>query len=141
VAVVDPENSAYFPGWASDCADYGTGMPSRIEGIGRPRIEPAFDADVVDLVIPVPDAASVAAMRHLVEVTGVVAGPSAGACLWGAGQVVRRMLADGAEGAVVLVAGDAGEPYADTYYDDQWVAAKGWDLTEPMAEIARLTGR
>lgn len=43
LAVVDPQNSAYFPGWASNCGDYATGMPSMIEGIGRPRIEPAFD--------------------------------------------------------------------------------------------------
>jgi len=73
VAVVDPENSAYFPGWATDSSDYGTGMPSRID-------------------------------------------------------------------TVVFVAGDAGESYADTYYDDQWVGAKGWDLTEPTAEVARLLG-
>jgi cysteine synthase A len=140
VAVVDPENSAYFPGWATDSVDYGTGMPSRIEGIGRPRIEPAFDGDVVDLVIPVPDATSVAAMRYLAAVTGVVAGPSTGACLWGAGQVIRRMRADGVAGTVVFVAGDAGESYADTYYDDLWVGAKGWDLAEPMAEVAHLLG-
>ncbi|HEY4459097.1 MAG TPA: pyridoxal-phosphate dependent enzyme [Pseudonocardiaceae bacterium] len=31
LAVVDPENSAYFSAWASGAADYGTGMPSRAQ--------------------------------------------------------------------------------------------------------------
>src|SRR5215213_3857043 len=37
LAVVDPENSAFFPGWAAEEPGWTTGMPSRIEGIGRPR--------------------------------------------------------------------------------------------------------
>lgn len=143
IAVVDPEDSAYFAGWATDSPDYATGMPSRIEGIGRPRVEPAFDASVVDLVIPVPDAASVAAMRHLDAALGLPVGPSTGACLWGACHLLHRMLEQGREGTVVLVVGDSGLPYADTYYDDGWVAAKGWDLTGPAAALRRFfaTGR
>lgn len=135
VAVVDPENSAYFPGWVTDCPDYATGMPSRIEGIGRPRVEPAFDASVVDLVIPVPDAAAVAAMRHLAAVTGLRAGPSTGACLWGACHLLART---GGEGSVVMVVGDSGEPYAGTYYDDEWVSGMGWDLAGPAAVLERF---
>jgi cysteine synthase A len=138
LAVVDPENSAYFPGWASDCGDYATGMPSRIEGIGRPRIEPAFDPTVVDLVIPVPDGASVAAMRHLYAVTGWHAGPSSGSCLVGAFHLVARMRERGEKGAVVMLLGDSGLPYADTYYDDDWVETKGWDLAKPTAALTRF---
>ncbi|MBU3060958.1 pyridoxal-phosphate dependent enzyme [Nocardia sp. NEAU-G5] len=143
LAVVDPQNSAYFPGWASDCPDYATGMPSMIEGIGRPRIEPAFDPEVVDLVIPVGDAASVAAMRHLSDITGRSAGPSTGACLVGALHLIARMREQGRAGTVVVVQGDSGRPYADTYYDDGWIDAKGWDLTEPAAALAHFaaTGR
>ena len=63
--------------------------------IGRPRIEPAFDFDVIDSVIPVADAASVAAMRHLREITGRAAGPSTGACLFGALHLVGRMREQG----------------------------------------------
>lgn len=139
LAVVDPENSAYFPGWAAGARDYSTGMPSRTEGIGRPRPEPAFDPDVVDLVIPVPDAASVAAMRHLRAVTGLAAGPSTGSCLWGAFRVLDRMRRDGTRGPVVLVAGDGGEPYRATYYDDAWTAAQGWDLAPHLADLAEFT--
>ena len=62
LCVVDPENSAFFPGWRN--ADpTATGSGSAIEGIGRPRVEPSFVPAVVDRMISVPDAASVAAMR------------------------------------------------------------------------------
>lgn len=139
LAVVDPENSAYFPGWASDCPDYATGMPSMIEGIGRPRIEPAFDSDVIDAVIPVADAASITAMRHLHAITGRAAGPSTGACLFGALQLIARMREQERTGTVVIVQGDSGQPYTGTYYNDDWIAAKGWDLTKPAAALARFT--
>ncbi len=61
LCVVDPENSAFFPGWAEDDPAYTTGCGSRIEGIGRPRVEPSFIPSVVDAMIRVPDAASIAA--------------------------------------------------------------------------------
>jgi cysteine synthase A len=138
VAVVDPENSAYFPGWATDCPDYATGMPSRIEGIGRPRIEPAFDASVVDLVIPIPDAASIAAMRFVNAVTGLSVGPSTGAGLWGALHLLHRMREAGTPGSVVTVVGDSGAPYASTYYDNDWVAGRGLDLSAPTAKLERF---
>ena len=41
LAVVDPENSAFFPGWCGSDPNLTTGRGSRIEGIGRPRVEPA----------------------------------------------------------------------------------------------------
>ena len=141
LAVADPENSAYFPGWATGAPDYATGMPSRIEGVGRPRMEPAFDASVVDLVIPVPDAAGVAAMRHLHAVTGISAGPSSGSCLWGAFHVLDRMRREGGEGPVVMVVGDGGDAYRDTYYDDAWVEAQGWRLDGPLPAVGQGRGR
>src|SRR5699024_11071311 len=40
---VDAENSAYLPGWLYGVADYGTGMPTRIEGLGRPVLPGSFE--------------------------------------------------------------------------------------------------
>ncbi|MCW2685821.1 MAG: cysteine synthase, partial [Mycobacterium sp.] len=64
LCVVDPENSAFFPAYAEGRDDVVTGISSRIEGIGRPRVEPSFLPHVVDRMVTVPDAASVAAARH-----------------------------------------------------------------------------
>src|SRR3954466_13236493 len=47
LAVVDPEHSAFFSGWR-DADPQASGRPSRIEGIGRARVEPSFVPGVVD---------------------------------------------------------------------------------------------
>jgi cysteine synthase A len=138
LAVVDPENSSYFPGWTLDVPDYGTGMPSRIEGIGRPRTEPSFVPSVIDLMIPVPDAASVAAVRHLRAVTGRWAGGSTGTNLWGVWHLVARMLASGVRGSVVTLICDSGERYRHSYYDDDWVARQAMDLAPYTAAIEQF---
>ncbi|OZM83455.1 cysteine synthase [Pseudonocardia sp. MH-G8] len=138
LAVVDPENSAFFPGWVTGAPDYGTGMPSRIEGIGRPRMEPSFVPSVIDLMIPVPDAASVAAARHLHAVTGRWAGGSTGTNLWGVWQLVARMRAEGVRGSVVTLICDGGERYSHSYYDDGWVAEQGMDLEPYTTTLERF---
>jgi cysteine synthase len=43
-----------------------TGPGSRIEGIGRPRVEPSFIRTLVDRMIDVADVDSVAAMHYAV---------------------------------------------------------------------------
>ncbi|MEV4321926.1 pyridoxal-phosphate dependent enzyme [Microbispora rosea] len=136
LAVADPENSAYFPGWATGAPDYATGMPTRIEGVGRPRMEPAFDAGVVDLVVPVPDAASVAAARRVRQVTGLAVGAATGTNLWAALELITRMRDRGERGEVVGVIGDAGERHLATCHDDAWAAARGLDW-RPYAERLR----
>ena len=41
LCVVDPQNSVFADYFASGNAGLGVDHPSRIEGIGRPRVEPA----------------------------------------------------------------------------------------------------
>ena len=135
LAVVDPEGSSFFPGWRDDDMSTATGRPSRIEGIGRPRVEPSFVPTVVDRMICVPDAASLAAMRHLEQVTGRRAGGSTGTNLVGAFQLVAEMVAGGRTGSVVTLLCDGGERYAHTYYDDRWLAAQGLDLAPHRARL------
>ncbi|MEV0202622.1 pyridoxal-phosphate dependent enzyme [Nonomuraea sp. NPDC050691] len=140
VAVADPENSAYFPGWTLDVPDYGTGMPSRIEGIGRPRVEPGFRPDLVDLVVPVPDAASVAAARYIREVTGLPVGASSGTALWAALELVERMRARGETGTVVSLIGDAADRHLATCHDDGWAAGKGLDVGQYTGTLRQRAG-
>ncbi|HEX2074543.1 MAG TPA: PLP-dependent cysteine synthase family protein [Geodermatophilus sp.] len=143
LAVVDPENSAFFPGYAEGEPDRTTGTPSRIEGIGRPRVEPSFVPTIVDRMMRVPDAASLAAVRHLERVTGRRAGGSTGTNLWGAFQLVAEMLARGQTGSVVTLLCDGGERYAHTYYSDRWLAEQGLDLEPHTATLEEFaaTGR
>lgn len=129
LCVVDPENSAFFPSYVEGRA-VSTGASSRIEGIGRPRVEPSFLPEVVDRMVSVPDAGSVAAARHVSRVLGRRVGPSTGTNVWGAFGLLAEMVADGRRGSVVTLLADSGDRYADTYYRDEWVANAGLDLAE-----------
>ncbi len=133
VAVVDPENSAFFPAFESGDGDFATGRPSRIEGIGRPRVEPSFVLGVVDRMIAVPDAASIAAMRFCSKVTGRLVGGSTGTNLWGSLRLAAEMRRTGVRGSIVTLLCDSGERYSETYYDDGWLQRNGIDL-EPYTE-------
>jgi cysteine synthase A len=138
LCVVDPENSAFFPAYAQGRDDVVTGMSSRIEGIGRPRVEPSFVPTIVDRMFCVPDAASLAAMRHLEKVTGRRAGGSTGTNLWGAFQLVAELVAAGRTGSIVTLLCDGGERYAHTYYSDDWIAGQGLDLAPHTATLERF---
>lgn len=142
LAVVDPANSAYFPAWASGCDDYTTGMPSRIPGIGRPRVEPGFLPAVVDLMIPVPDAASTAALWWLRAVAGVKAGPATGTNFWGTCHLAARMSEAGVRGSIVSVIGDTADPYLNTHLAPSWVCARGWTphRTRPTSSVLSAPG-
>ncbi|MDO7868608.1 PLP-dependent cysteine synthase family protein [Nocardioides jiangxiensis] len=137
LCVVDPEGSAFYASWTSGSADV-TACGSRIEGIGRPRVEPSFVPGVVDHMIQVPDAASIAAMRWCSSVTGRLVGASTGTSLWGALQLVGEMRARGEQGSVVTLICDGGERYAHTYYSDSWLSDHGIDPAPYLRELEAL---
>ncbi|MFP5312056.1 MAG: PLP-dependent cysteine synthase family protein, partial [Actinomycetes bacterium] len=136
--VVDPENSAFYPGWLGEQGGQPTGLPSRIEGIGRARMEPSFIPTVIDRMVQVPDAASVAAMRHLDACAHLTAGPSTGTNLWGVWQTIAQMLAEGRRGSIVSLMCDGGERYAGNYWNQDWLAAHGLDPAPYEAVISRF---
>jgi len=138
--VVDPENSAFFGGWERTDPSFATGIASRIEGIGRPSVEPSFVSTVIDRMTVVEDAASIAAMRFLAEVTGLSVGGSSGTNLWGALLVVDEMRRAGREGSVVTLICDRGDRYLGTYYDMSWVRERGLELAGPDATLREWAG-
>ena len=138
LAVVDPEHSVFFDAWRdSDTTLVGT-RGSRIEGIGRPRVEPSFVGQVIDRMIKVPDAASIAVIRHVEEVLGRRVGGSTGTNLWGAFQLIAEMRASGVHGSVVTLLCDGGERYANTYYNDGWIAAQDMRLQPHLDTLTRF---
>jgi cysteine synthase A len=135
VCVPDPENSCFFDGWLSGDPDVTCDRGSRIEGIGRPRIEPSFVPGAIDRMMKVPDAASVAAVRALDRVMGRKAGGSTGTGLWSAFKIIAEMAEAGRTGSVVALICDPGERYLDKYYSDSWLAEQGLDITPYEAVI------
>ncbi|WP_312689030.1 PLP-dependent cysteine synthase family protein [Kosakonia sp.] len=136
--VVDPENSVFLDYWQQRDASLRSPVGSKIEGIGRPRVEPSFIADVVDEMLRVPDAVSVATAQWLETQLGRKVGASTGTNMWGALQLAARMRDEGRSGSIVTLLCDSGERYLDTYYNPQWVAANFGDITPWQAEIAAL---
>lgn len=126
LAVVDPEGSAFFEGWMRQDPSVTSSVASRIEGIGRPRVEPSFLPNVIDRMIQVPDAASIAAMQYLLSAIGRNVGPSTGTNLWGSLQIIAGMRTAQQTGSVVTLICDGGERYGQTH-DTKWLSANGLD--------------
>ena len=136
LCVVDPEDSIFYPSFTGDLSSF-TGRPSRIEGIGRQRVEPSFLPDVIDRMIQVPDAASIAAMRLVSERTGRSVGGSTGTNVWGACLLIEEMLSREERGSVVTLICDGGDRYAGTYYSDAWLRDQGLRL-RPYTEALEM---
>nr|WP_309238070.1 PLP-dependent cysteine synthase family protein [Streptomyces albidus (ex Kaewkla and Franco 2022)] len=128
VCVPDPENSCFFDGWTGGDPDASSERSSRIEGIGRPRMEPSFLPGAVDRMMKVPDAASMAALRALEQAIGRRAGGSTGTGLWSALKIVAEMIREERTGSVVTLICDPGDRYLDKYYSDDWLAGQGLDI-------------
>lgn len=101
-------------------------------------MEPSFIPTVVDRMVRVPDAASVAAMRFTREVSGLHVGGSTGTNMWAALELVAELRAAGRSGSVVTLVCDGGERYARTYDDDGWLAEQGIDIAPALATLQRF---
>ncbi len=133
LCVADPEESAFYPSWISGGEQPGDG--SRIEGIGRPRVEPSFLPTVIDRMTRVPDALSIAAMHWVREVTRRDVGGSTGTNIAAAVQIIKEMREKGEHGSVVTLICDGGERYRDTYGDPRWLAEAGIDIDPHLAVL------
>lgn len=142
VLCVDPENSVFFAAYQTGDRNVTIAQGSRIEGIGRPRVEPSFMPDVIDAMLQVPDALSLAAMHYLSDLLGRRVGGSTGAHFVGMLQVAVEMKSRGEGGSVVSVLCDSGERYRHSYYDAGWLERQGFDLpaTRQGIELTAQTG-
>ena len=138
LCVVDPENSVFYDCYMQGRRDLTAKSRPRIEGIGRPRFERSFLPGVVDRMIKVPDAASLAAMRVVAERLGRRPGGSTGTNVYGALQIVAEMLDQGTAGSLVTLFCDSGDRYAGTYYSDAWLAENGFVIAPYVAQIDRF---
>ena len=135
LCVVDPENSVFLDHFESGDPDVAGAAGSRIEGIGRPRVEPSFVRGVIDRMLRVPDAASLAAIRFLEKQLGRRYGGSTGTGFYGALLLACEMKRTGKAGSIVLLACDDGDRYLDTYYDDRWIADNNFGLAPYTVQI------
>jgi cysteine synthase A len=140
LCVVDPEGSAFFPYFEAGDPNICGGCGGIIEGIGRARVEPSFMRNVIDRMMAVPDAASIAGARWLESRLQRRFGPSTGTNIAGTLALAAEMQSQGRSGSIATLACDAGDRYADTIYDDSWVACRKIDLRDWQQRFRDLTG-
>ena len=138
LCVADVENSVFFDSYRQGDCTITSALPSRIEGIGRPRVEPSFVPGVIDCMLRVPDAASIAAAhvlsQRLFRRVGGSTGTNFMALLW----IAAKMMREGRQGSLVTLICDSGDRYAATYYEPGWLAAQGLDIAPHTARIERF---
>jgi cysteine synthase A len=84
-------------------------------------VEPSFIRSLVDRMVEVPDAQSIAAMRLLSQVLGRRVGPSTGTNFVAMLALAGEMRSRGEQGSILSLLCDAGERYLPTYHDAAWV--------------------
>jgi cysteine synthase A len=133
VLCVDPERSAFYDYYNRVCqaqpkAETLATQSSRIEGIGRPRVEASFLASCIDAMVKVPDSLSLAAMRYVSSRLGRRVGGSTGTNFVGVLLAAQNMRSVGRHGSIVSILCDSGERYAHSYYNPAWYAEQGIDI-------------
>ncbi|ROS01825.1 cysteine synthase A [Sinobacterium caligoides] len=137
LCLADPENSVFHQAAETKCRDITQPTPSRIEGIGRPRVEPSFIPELIDRSIKVPDAASVACVRFLEGILHRKCGGSTGTNLWATLQLASEL--KGQKCSLVTFICDGGERYTNTYYNDDWVRDQQMDLSPYNTALESFT--
>ena len=125
LCVADPTNSVFYDYYHSGDKSLTIDIGSRIEGIGRPRVEPSFVSSVIDRMIKVPDEASFATIHFLSKILNRKLGGSSGTNLFAAFQIISELNHQGQSGSVVTMICDAGDRYEHTYYNEEWLSDLG----------------
>lgn len=136
VLCADAQHSVFFDYYCTGDANLRLECGSGIEGIGRPRVEASFLPQVIDAMVKVPDALSLAAMHYLAQRLGRRVGGSSGTNLIGALSAARQMVEAGESGSIVAILCDGGDRYASTYYNQTWLAAQGLELSALIEQTA-----
>jgi cysteine synthase len=138
LCVADPAGSVFTRYWQTgDATVVSNG--SRIEGIGRPQVEPSFIRSLVDRMLEVQDVESIAAMRALSHALGRKVGPSTGTNFFAMIQLAEEMKTHHETGSILSLICDAGERYLPTYYSADWVAQRFGDCNAAAAKLRELT--
>lgn len=129
LCLADCERSVFYDYYMTGDCSIKLGQSSRIEGIGRPRVEPSFIPSLIDDAVSVSDSDSIATMRFAEALLNKKCGGSTGTNLYVAFQKISEMREKGQKGSVVTLICDSGERYLDTYYNDQWLIEQGLDIS------------
>ncbi len=137
VCGADPERSVFFDAYVSGDRSLTMQQGSRIEGIGRPRVEASFVPGVLDAMVKVPDRWSLGAMLALSARLGRPVGPSTGTNLVAALVCADALQRQGLAGSVATLLCDDGRRYQQTCFDAGWRLQHGLACDEETEAVDR----
>ena len=135
VCGADPERSVFFDAYVSGERNLTLQQASRIEGIGRPRVEASFVPGVLDAMVKVPDRWSLGAMLALSARLGRPVGPSTGTNLMAALVCADQLQRRGLQGSVATILCDDGQRYRHTCFDSDWRHQQGLACEDEAAAV------
>jgi cysteine synthase len=138
VCGADAERSVFFEHYTSGDHTLTLEQGSRIEGIGRPRVEASFVPGVLDAMVKVPDLWSLAAMHALSLRLGRPVGGSTGTNLVAALACAQCLLDEGGTGSVVTLLCDDGARYRHSYFSDAWLQQQGLACADERDAVTAL---
>ena len=96
--------------------------------------------DLVDRVVVVPDAESIAGARMLSAIIGRPCGGSTGTNICAVFALIQEMLEKGQRGSIVTLLCDSGDRYKSTLYDDHWLVSQQLDIAPMMQRLETVFG-
>jgi cysteine synthase A len=138
LCVADPEHSVFYDSFQTGDRTLTSNKSSKIEGIGRPRVEPSFLPSVIDRMQKVPDAAAYATIHFLEKVLNRRCGGSTGTNLYATFQIIAELKQKNIETSLVSMICDGGERYLDTYYNSDWLKDNGFDIKPYFEQIEKF---
>lgn len=131
----DPEGSIYSKTETNS-------KPYLVEGVGRGDdfLPAAYDAGVVDQIIPIPDAESFEITRRLAKEEGLLVGPSCGMAAAAALKVAKDLPE---EAVVVVILPDGGRGYLAKVFNDDWMSSYGFlsdDAPVKVSDVVKFDG-
>ncbi|MDC0611347.1 PLP-dependent cysteine synthase family protein [Vibrio sp.] len=135
LCVADCENSVFYDSYMTGNTTLTDTAGSRIEGIGRPRVEPSFMPGVIDNMKKIADVESIATIRWLESKLGKKVGASTGTNVYASLLIAQEMQRQHQTGSIVTLLCDSGERYLDTYYNDDWVNTTIGDISSTLDRL------
>ena len=117
---VDPEGSMYHHEF------YGTKgeiLPYAVEGIGEDFMPSTLNLKIVDEIITVSDKEAFLTARRLTQEEGIFAGGSAGAAVFAALRVAKKLKENQ---TLVVILPDTGRNYVHKIFSDEWMTEHGF---------------
>jgi len=117
VVGVDPEGSIYTAETKDDVTTY------LIEGVGEDFWPETYDPELTDRYEMVGDAEAFGMARRLAVEEGILVGGSGGMAVVGA----QRVAIENPDKLTVVIIPDSGRSYLSKIFNDEWLAANGFD--------------